>query len=113
MQKFGLETVLEKAHRFDKFRNLEIDLLKEQSSALGRAGRKLKESIEIYEKEKIKGYLQNSEEEYLQQIGNNLYSLMIQREMIGFIDSNVDWIKQFYEIPEGAFQYEGVYRAKR
>ena len=112
MQKFGLDSVLERAHRYDEFRDLELDLLREQSSALGRAGRKLQESIVLFQKESKSRFKKKSEKEHLQEIGNNFHALMIQRELTGFIDSNVDWIKKFYDIPDEAFQFSGVYPSK-
>ena len=112
MQKFGLDTVLEKTKKLDDFEELEFEILKETSSALGRAGRKLRESIESHKEGMKSGFKDKAEIEHLQEIGNDFHALMIQRELIGFIESNVNWIQKFYEIPEGAYKFLGIYKSK-
>jgi hypothetical protein len=89
MQKFGLNTEIAKSHRYDVFRDLELDLLKEQSSALGRAGRMLKESIDRFQTDEQGGFAKKTEKEHPKEIGSSLYTLILQREVIGFSDSNI------------------------
>ncbi|MFT6406867.1 MAG: hypothetical protein ACJAQ6_000277 [Arenicella sp.] len=106
MQKFGLQ-------RKSSFPNsaIELELAKEQASALGRTGKKLRLSLERYQMNQghdsnleISNTLQASD---IREISNNLWELMLQRELLGFCDNNLSWILENYVVPQAAIDCIG------
>ena len=109
MQKFGLQTRSRSAHSA-----LEVEVVKEQATALGRAGRKLSLSLEHYQlshgtnsHKDISITLENS---YLLEISNNVWELMLQREFLGFTENNFQWVLSNYHIPQPALDRLGIPR---
>ena len=93
MQKFGLQT-----HRSTQFNAVELEIAREQASALGRAGRKLRVSLEHYEKQRHKNLSQEKEQMCIKEISENLWALILQREFLGFCEGNMEWVRQNYFI---------------
>lgn len=97
MQKFGLQ------RNSSSLPNaIELELAKEKATSLGRAGMKLELSLERYN-ELMKEQPSNSEEHrQIQEISANVWELLVQREFIGFIEGNLQWVKENYAIPAKA-----------
>ena len=102
MQKFGLRT-----HRTAVYGLAELEIRKEQASALGRAGRKLRLSLEDFQKTRPAQLSAKQEQALLQTISNNVWQLVLQREFLGFIEGNLDWVQQHYNIPPKAISALG------
>lgn len=102
MQKFGLQR-----NRAGLPNAIELELAKEQATSLGRAGRKLQVSLENYNKvvKEQPGSLED--QAMIKEISANVWELMIQREFVGFIDGNLEWVKDNYVIPEKAIMLLG------
>lgn len=105
MQKFGLQR-----SRVAKYSAIELEIAREQASALGRAGRKLRLSLESYQIKLDRGLVAEKEDIYLREISNNVWELVLQREFVGFIEGNMKWIKANYSIPEEALTMLGSQR---
>jgi hypothetical protein len=103
MQKFGLQrnTSLNPS-------SVELEIAKEQASALGRAGRKLRLSLERYQDGIDEGIEIGLREELLSDIAKDVWALLLQREFIGFVEGNLRWVKDNYVIPEEAIAMLGV-----
>lgn len=101
MQKFGLKT-----HSSSRHSAIELQIVKEQASALGRAGRKLRLSLERYQLMVCENQGSNEndgshqERDSILEISNNVWELMLQREFLGFTENNFHWINQNYNVPE-------------
>lgn len=107
MQKFGLQT-----NRGSKNSALELEIKKEQASALGRAGRKLRLSLEAYD-DKQKTLLDPAEDQrLLDEISANVWALLLQREFLGFNHGNREWLLNKYCIPEGVLCGLGATKLK-
>ena len=102
MQKFGLQT-----NRSSQYTAIELEIAREQASALGRAGRKLRLSLENYQLKLHKGIDSSEEQKLLKEISENVWALILQREFLGFIKDNMMWIRQNYLIPEAAINSLG------
>ncbi len=105
MEKFGL-----RADRSARNTALELEIVKEQASALGIAGRALRLSLERYQKSFASSHQNDDSETLMQDIADKLWALVLQREFLGFIDGNIDWVKANYHIPEAAFRKMGSKR---
>ncbi|RBP47155.1 hypothetical protein [Arenicella xantha] len=55
----------------------------------------------------IEGGGAEQEMRLLKEISNNVWELVLQREFVGFIEGNLQWIKQNYVIPDEAFNMLG------
>ena len=103
MEKFGL-----RADRTHKNNAIELEIAREQASALGMAGRALRLSLERYQ-----AFLLNVENEkndsetLIQDISDKLWALILQREFIGFTSGNLEWVRANYRIPEQAIAKMG------
>jgi len=78
MQKFGLQT-----NRSSQHSAIELEIAREQASALGRAGRKLRVSLEQYECRRHIGLSKNEENILIKEISENVWALMLQRFEMG------------------------------
>ena len=94
MQKFGLDSISNK-----RYSALEFEIVKEQASALGIAGRKLQQSIARYHSLIADGISPNDQERHIVEMSTNIRNLLLQREFVGFIHENVSWIKKNYTVP--------------
>ena len=102
MQKFGLQPSRSSNHSA-----IELEIAREQASALGRAGRKLRISLESYERVRHKNLSENEEKPYINEISENVWSLILQREFLGFINDNIKWVRENYVIPDAAISNLG------
>jgi len=102
MQKFGLQT-----NRRSHHSTIELEIVREQASALGRAGRKLRISLESYEKQRHRNLSKKEEQILIKGISENLWALILQREFLGFIEGNIEWVRENYVIPDAAIKSLG------
>ena len=102
MQKFGLQR-----SSTGQFSAIELEIAKEQASALGRAGKKLRLSLENYQTKLDIGLSLEQENNFLHEISNNVWELVLQREIIGFIEGNMKWVRANYLIPDKAINMVG------
>ena len=102
MQKFGLQR---NSAKLDSL--LEREIVKEQATALGRAGKKLRLALQDFAKQSKYGMTLEQEATMLQQISNCVWELAIQREFVGFVDGNLSWIRDNYQIPDAAITMLG------
>jgi hypothetical protein len=102
MQKFGL-------YRSDKsnLNAIELEIIREKSTALGRAGKKLRVSLEQYHKRQTSSNTL-SEQELLNSISLAAWELILQREFAGFTSGNLEWIQRYYKIPSKALTLIGT-----
>ena len=103
MQNFGL-----RRHRASSNTSLELAIVKEQASALGRAGRKLRLSLERYQAFVDTQTTKASRKKLIEDISENVWALILQREFLGFIEGNLEWVVANYHIPKQALHRMGV-----
>lgn len=95
MQKFGLDSL-----KSEKMTALELEIAKEKSTALGIAGKKLRDSILDYRQATSQnGVASGDVDRLLASVLANVQALIVQRELVGFIHDNVSWINQAYDVP--------------
>jgi len=103
MQKFGLQRNSSSRHSA-----IELEIVKEQASALGRAGRKLRLSLEKHQSI-LNGTQSISDMEHsILEIANNVWELILQREFLGFTEGNFQWVQGHYHIPEAVLNHLGL-----
>lgn len=102
MQKFGLQRNSSSRHSA-----LELEIAREQASALGRAGRKLRLSLEDFQSKLDRDLSVDQKNGLLTEIANNVWALQIQREFVGFVEGNLTWITSNYHIPDKALKMLG------
>jgi len=102
VQKFGLQR-----NSLGQPNAIELELAKEQATSLGRAGRKLQLSLETYNKMAEEQPDALEDKAMIKEISDNVWELMLQREFVGFIDGNLEWVKDNYFIPEEAIKLLG------
>lgn len=102
MQKFGLQRNGSSRHTA-----LELEIAREQASALGRTGRKLRLSLEAYQGSLDDDLSAQQEKKLLTEIANNVWALLLQREFVGFVEGNLSWLRSNYVIPEQAIKMLG------
>ena len=102
MQKFGLQR-----NSSSKHSAIELEIAKEQASALGRAGRKLRLSLESYQSKFDRNFNTEQKNELLCEIADNVWALVLQREFVGFIEGNLKWVRENYVIPDEAINMMG------
>lgn len=104
MQKFGLDSL-----KSEKMNALELEITKEKSTALGIAGKKLRDSIAKYRQATShKGVASKERDRLLASVLANVQALTVQRELLGFIHDNMDWINQAYDVPKEALAKLGA-----
>ncbi|MFT5137216.1 MAG: hypothetical protein ACI8XV_002253 [Arenicella sp.] len=102
MQKFGLQRISSSRHTA-----LELEIAREQASTLGRAGRKLRLSLEEYECSLDHGLSKEQKNIFLTEIAKDVWALLLQREFVGFVEGNLNWVMGNYVIPEEAIKMLG------
>lgn len=102
MQKFGLQT-----NRSSHNCTIEVEIAREQASSLGRAGKKLRISLERYEAQRHNVLNESDERAHINEISESVWALMLQREFLGFIENNVNWVRENYIIPDAAIENLG------
>jgi hypothetical protein len=79
---------------------LELEIAKEKSTALGIAGKKLHDSIGKYKQSVSReGMVSDERDRLLADVVTNIQALIVQRELVGFIHENMQWINQTYDVP--------------
>jgi hypothetical protein len=98
LQKFGLDSL-----KSEKISALELEIAKEKSTALGIAGKRLRDSIVEYT-QSISNAAVSSDERarLLASVSANVQALIVQRELVGFTHDNMKWINQTYDVPDEA-----------
>jgi Family of unknown function (DUF6665) len=92
---------------------LEKEIARERASALGRAGKKLEASLERYRLLVAARATAQELDLLLDEIAQNVWSLVVQRELIGFIHENLHFVRERFEIPAAAFSRMGRRRRVR
>jgi hypothetical protein len=93
--------------RFEKA--LRYELLREQASALGAAGRRLETALHNYARLTTTHRADSSAiEAGLDEIATRVWELALQRELIGFEHNNIDWIAAHFDLPAGIRKRFGV-----
>ena len=95
MQKFGIDSL-----KHEKLSVLELEMAKEKSSALGIAGKKLRDSIEMYRQSMSDAAAADVRERLLDAVTTNIQALIVQRELVGFVHENMKWVVQTYDPPK-------------
>ena len=101
LQKFGLDSL-----KSEKLSALELEIAKEKSTALGIAGKRIRDSIVEYTHLEYTHSILNaavsSDERarLLASVSANVQALIVQRELVGFTHDNMKWIAQTYDVPE-------------
>ena len=86
---------------------LEEEIAKERASALGRAGKKLEVSLERYRLLRASRATAGELDELLDEIAENLWCLVVQRELVGFIHENLRFVRERFDIPAAAIARMG------
>ncbi|MBY5991213.1 DUF6665 family protein [Ferrimonas balearica] len=83
---------------------IERELMREQSSALGRSGKALREAIVEY-----RALARNHprRDAALARVTERLWQLQMQREFVGFVDHNLDAIVREFDVPAEALTHLG------
>jgi uncharacterized protein DUF6665 len=98
LQKFGLDSL-----KSEKMSALELEIAKEKSTSLGISGKKLRDSIVKYRRSTSHNDAASEERDrLLASVLVNVQALIVQRELVGFIHDNMNWIIQTYDIPKEA-----------
>ncbi|MBY6185129.1 hypothetical protein KUV89_00545 [Marinobacter hydrocarbonoclasticus] len=95
-------------HRSEYHQGLEWEFMKEQSGALGRAGKALKAAIAHYRS------LADSDPgkaDALAKVREALWHLEMQREFVGFVDANMASIVEAFDVPPEALEQRGPQRS--
>jgi hypothetical protein len=92
---------------------LELELAKEKSTALGIAGKRLLDSIVKYRQSSShQGVASDERDRLLAVVATNIQALIIQRELVGLIHENMQWVVQTYDIPDEAIAKLGVVQTR-
>lgn len=91
----------------DTWNEVEYELAKERSSALGQAGRQLQQALIRYQ-HSLQHETATTQDEALTTVSERVYGLMLQREFLGFTDQNLSWICKQYAVPEAALKRLGM-----
>jgi hypothetical protein len=80
---------------------LQYELFREQAGALGIAGRQLQDALIVYSKHVEGGGLagQSRTEQLLDEVANKVYALLLQREFVGFVHNNMEWLSATFDLP--------------
>jgi len=87
MQKFGLQR-----SAYSELNAIDLEIAKEKATALGRAGKNLRQALELHSR--------TQSAESLSIVRDALWQLVIQREVAGIVSGNFEWIKAHYELPD-------------
>lgn len=89
---------------------LKYELLREQVSALGMAGKQLREVLATHSDHVALGGLagQPRTEQLLDEIAGKVYALLLQRELLGFVHNNMEWLSATFDLPAGVWRRVGA-----
>ena len=94
------------ARRGDVDAAMRYALGREQSGALGRAGKRLTDAIAAYRNVEAQGELPG---EALQgRVADAVWCLLVQRECAGIRTGNMDWLRSAFDIPDAVVGRLGV-----
>lgn len=89
------------AGSLEEHARVELELVEERASALGRAGERLDDAVEHWRRLVDRGWVSEREHEAaLEELTAAAYALIVQRECTGFRFDNLAWIRRNYDIPE-------------
>jgi len=96
--------------RHSRHHALEYELLREQVGALGIAGKQLRDSLAAYSKHVEHGGVagQHRTEQLLDEIASKVYTLLLQREFVGFVHNNIEWLSSSFDLPAGIWPRVGA-----
>lgn len=86
---------------------LELEIAKEKAGSLGIAGKKLQHSIDRYH-EMFPAGATHRRDGLAGDVADNLWALIVQREVVGLRHDNVKWVLQNYDVPEAALTKLGL-----
>ena len=89
---------------------LEYELVREQVGALGIAGKQLRDALTVHSKHLERGGLagQSRTEQLLDEVASNVYALLLQRELVGLVHNNIEWLSATFELPAGIWARVGA-----
>jgi hypothetical protein len=104
LQKFGLDSL-----QSDEINALELEIVKEKLTALGIAGKRLRESIEKYTQSIENHAVSSSDRDrLLAAVSEDVQALSVQRELVGLTHENLNWIVRTYGVPQEALAKLGA-----
>ena len=104
MQKFGLDSL-----KTQKLSALELKLAKEKSTALGLAGKQLRNSLAKYRNSISQDGVSSDERgRLLAALAADIQALIVQRDLVGLTHDNMQWVVQTFEVPKEALAKLGV-----
>jgi hypothetical protein len=107
VEKFGLDSL-----KTQKMNALELEVAKEKATSLGIAGKRLQSSIVEYAQSISRDDISEDERErLLDALVANINALIVQRELVGLIHDNMQWVLRTYDIPQPALAKLGVARS--
>jgi DNA topoisomerase VI subunit B len=105
VQKFGLDALLH-----GKPSPLELEIAKERAGALGRTGRRLQKSLDVYAKELGSRARPEKIERMVEEIAAIVFEFLTQRETMGLVHENLEWVLKTYDLPDAVLAKLGVKR---
>ncbi|MBO2591788.1 hypothetical protein [Shewanella algae] len=82
---------------------LEQELMREQAGSLGVAGKTLEQALQDYRRHHHLSPRKKAE--YVRVVADAVYNLMLTRELLGFVDGNLEWVCGQYDIPDAVLQH--------
>lgn len=86
---------------------LRVEIVKGQAESLGRAGRKLEASIERFNRAVETRASSHDCEDRLDEVASCAWALVVQREVIGFRQENLRWVRDEFDVPVAALDRLG------
>ncbi len=108
LQKFGLDSLQSQKHSALGFEIVTLFSAHLLTSTLGLAGKKLRLSIQAFENAKAKEFPEGNADYLIQKMSDNFYELLLQREFVGFIEGNMEWLRKYYSVPDDAISMLGA-----
>lgn len=80
---------------------LRYELFREQAGALGVAGRQLCDALAAYSSHIQGGGVggQGRTEQLLDDVAGKAYALLLQREFVGLVHNNMEWLRATFDLP--------------
>jgi hypothetical protein len=84
-----------------RYNALQYELFREQAGALGVAGKQLRDALAAYARHVEGGGLagQSRTEHLLNEVANKAYALLLQREFVGLVHNNMEWLIATFDLP--------------
>lgn len=87
-----------------RFNPQDLEIMQEKASALGRAGERLETALKCCRQAQQDNKPSNQLEYLCAAAATRLWELAVQRELLGFVHRNEEWIKECYQIPVQVWQ---------